>query len=338
MADELNTMIMGARLGYDIARDIVKAVGAIIKASQPEAHTELVTAVKNNEAEYPAISVEKDGVQARCFIDGSVSAIENGETTIEEEAKKISSFFEEELGEKRFEDIKDMTKQFDNPDLSRITLEVINATQNEEMLKSVPHNLVADDLAGIARYQLGNGASCVINDGLAKHLGYTPKEILDYGASNIRNEGYHITNMGQMIADMMGMPYAEAEDMFPQEQGMYVITNENKVHGAAGIFFDRELRKQVAEKFDGEDYLILPSSIHETIAVKADTLTPEQTKEMITEINGCELRPEEVLSNRAYHVDGKTLQITGYECAQKSKENAEIVADAVKKVATGAHR
>lgn len=345
MSDELNNLIMGARLGYDIARDIAKVVETIIKASHPNVQTELVTAEKNNKTQYPAVSVGNEEVKARCFIDGSVKAVESGESTVEEEAEKIASFMKIELGddmESRLGDVKDMTKLFDQPDPSRITLEVINASQNEEMLKSVPHQMVADDLAVIARYQLGDGASCVINDGLATHLGYTPKEVLDYGASNIRNQNYSITSMGQMLADLMGgeMPFEEAEDMFSQEQGMYVISNESKLHGAAGIFCDRSLREQVAQRFDGESYIVIPSSIHETLAVRADSLTPEQARDMINDVNKTQLRGEEILSDHAYHVDGRTLKISSYDNVQKNQEQLKefgIAAEVSKKASSGAH-
>ena len=93
-------------------------------------------------------------------------------------------------------------------------------------------------------------------------MGMTGQEVMEAGQTNMKHEQYTVKNMGEMIAEMMGMPMDEATEMFPQEQKMLVVTNESKVHGATGLFTNPELREQVAEKLGG-NYLILPSSLHE---------------------------------------------------------------------------
>ena len=59
----------------------------------------------------------------------------------------------------------------------------------------------------------------------------------------------------------------------------------------------------VGEKL-GEDYYILPSSIHECIVIpKKEEIDPEELKIMVREINATQVQPEEVLSDEIYQYE-----------------------------------
>ena len=58
---------------------------------------------------------------------------------------------------------------------------------------------------------------------------------------------------------------ADAEDEVP----MYVCSNTSKINGAGVILYDG-LLKEFAERVDNNFY-ILPSSIHETLLIPANT-------------------------------------------------------------------
>lgn len=57
-------------------------------------------------------------------------------------------------------------------------------------------------------------------------------------------------------------------DMVPQDDLMFVLSNKQKVNGAAALL-DKDIMQKIVEKF-GEDFYILPSSVHECIIVSAD--------------------------------------------------------------------
>ena len=67
-----------------------------------------------------------------------------------------------------------------------------------------------------------------------------------------------------------------------------------------------ELSKKV-----GTDLYILPSSVHEVIAVSTDMGTPETLSEMVREVNGTQVSEEEQLSDHVYRFDAakKTLSL-----------------------------
>lgn len=104
------------------------------------------------------------------------------------------------------------------------------------------------------------------------------------------------------LADMLGMP-----PMLP----MYVISDKTKYNGAACILDPRTLDK-VADIMDG-DIIILPSSIHECIAIPA-SMAQSGLLDMVKEINASDvLRPEEVLTDTVYKYGRDTQTLSIYD-------------------------
>lgn len=79
------------------------------------------------------------------------------------------------------------------------------------------------------------------------------------------------------------------------ERSMYVITNESKLFGATSMLYEETLY-ELAEKI-GSDLYILPSSIHEVIAVSADFGSPDEWAEMVYESNMDQVDINDRLSN-----------------------------------------
>lgn len=88
---------------------------------------------------------------------------------------------------------------------------------------------------------------------------------------------------------------------FPRERIMWVITNSQGINGASSMLYENELH-QLAEEL-GCDLYILPSSVHEVIAIPADLGEAEEFAEQVTQINMTEVLLEERLSNQVYHYD-----------------------------------
>ncbi len=83
------------------------------------------------------------------------------------------------------------------------------------------------------------------------------------------------------------------------DKRMYIITNKNRNFGATCLVYPG-LLDSIYEKVGG-DYYILPSSIHECIALKVnDDLDPKILRALVRKINYTEVKPEEVLSDNVY--------------------------------------
>ena len=108
-----------------------------------------------------------------------------------------------------------------------------------------------------------------------------------------------------------GMPPEIADMMLgemPPEQQMYVISNNKGINGAVSMLYEDGLH-ELAEKL-GSDLYIMPSSIHEVIAVSTDLGNPNELAAMVAEINMDQVALDERLSNQVYHYDKDLRKVT----------------------------
>lgn len=87
---------------------------------------------------------------------------------------------------------------------------------------------------------------------------------------------------------------------------LLIVTNKEMTNGAGEILTDYALSK-LYRSFKGAFY-VLPSSVHEVIAVKAISEKIEDLKSMVRFVNNTELKPEEKLSDNVYYCD-ETLEL-----------------------------
>ena len=218
----------------------------------------------------------------------------------------------------------------------KIIMVAVNAERNRALLDGAPH-VMKEDLALIYKVMLGNN-----HDGMAtitiknEHMamwGVTTETIHELAMQNTKEIlPVTVQSMNEVMREMFskdGMPDEIAEAMFeemPVNQQMYVISNTAKVNGAASMFYEDAL-SGLAEKV-GTDLFILPSSVHECIAVSTDMGTPESLAEMVQEVNGSQVDAEEQLSDHVYRFDAKAKTIsladtTMEQLEAKVSENAE---------------
>ena len=199
----------------------------------------------------------------------------------------------------------------------KIVMSVVNAAKNAEMLAYTPHKMV-EDLAVIYRVFLESTeqgvATITIKDTHMEHWG-VDVDMLDKLAmeNSQRLLPAETSNMNTVMMQMMGedMPPEIAEQLLadmPLESQMFVITNNEKLNGAAAILYSNELEK-LSEKM-GTDLYILPSSVHEVIAVSSEMGDPESLAEMVREVNGTQVSIDEQLSDHVYHYDALSKEIT----------------------------
>ncbi len=94
----------------------------------------------------------------------------------------------------------------------------------------------------------------------------------------------------------------------PSDQIMWIITNERGVDGAVSMLYEDKVHK-LAESLESDLY-ILPSSVHEVIAVSVNMGEPEELARMVAEINMDQVKLEDRLSNQVYHYDKDLRKFT----------------------------
>lgn len=89
----------------------------------------------------------------------------------------------------------------------------------------------------------------------------------------------------------------------------FVITNTYGINGATAILYPETLR-QMGKKF-GKDYFLLPSSIHEFLAVPSNPgISGDELKYMVKQVNSTCVAKEELLSEKVYYYNVESEKIS----------------------------
>ena len=234
---------------------------------------------------------------------------ENLQEVLQSAARKMDMAFKEmpEVGDVNLESAKD-----------NIVFQVINTLQNEDMLRDMPHREF-QDLSIIYRWVVKvdeNGIqSSAIRNNLAEQLGMNEEQLFKCAVENTRRIfPPTVKSMNDVIREMFisdGMP-AEVADMMigemPEDKMMWVISNDRGINGAGSMLYEDNLHK-LAMKLETDLY-ILPSSVHECIAVSTNVGDPYELAEMVSEINMGQVALEDRLSNQVYHYDKDARRLT----------------------------
>ncbi len=211
----------------------------------------------------------------------------------------------------------------------KLSVEVISAETNSELLKKIPHDKI-EDMAVVYRFIVEkneNGtASILANNDLIERMGVTYEQLrndaLETAAENrpavIQGMYEMLKESGQdNMLDMMGITESTPELM-------YVASVPDKNMGAGVIAYENFM-DQAAEKLGG-DFFVLPSSVHEVLLLPDDGVTPAaELKEMVTIINATDVKPEDKLTDSVYHFDSKehVFELAEkFEARQQGKEAA----------------
>ena len=202
----------------------------------------------------------------------------------------------------------------------RTIMVLANSEQNKEMLANIP-NKPFQDLSVIFRWVVSqdeNGiGSCIITNSMAEQAGITAEELFQAAIENTKEMfPAKVTSMEDVMREMFA-----ADGMDPSmlammgldmerdpKESMWVITNERGINGSASMLYEENLHK-LSEKI-GTDLYILPSSIHEVIAVSVEMGDPKELSQMVQEINQGQVALEERLSNNVYHYDKDLRKLT----------------------------
>lgn len=199
-----------------------------------------------------------------------------------------------------------------------IIFQLVNTMQNEEMLKNMPHREF-QDLSVIYQWVIDTDDKAVyataVHNSLAKELGMDEEQLFHAAAQNTRRILPPVVkSMNEALRDMLikdGMPPSKADliiEEVPPQQTFWIISNERGIDGAASMLYEDKLQK-LAESL-GTDLYIMPSSVHEVVAVSVVMGEPEELARMVSEANMDQIELGERLSNQVYHYDKDLRKIT----------------------------
>ena len=199
-----------------------------------------------------------------------------------------------------------------------IVFQLINTEQNKGLLNSLPHREF-HDLSIIYHWVVGHDESglqsIVIKNDLMEKFDLNEEQMFKLAVVNYKRLlAPSIISMNDVMREVFreeGMPEELAEIMLPSleaDEMMWVISNNVKVNGACSMLYDDVL--QDVAKIVGSDLYILPSSVHETMAVSVNMGNPYELAQMVNDINMSQVSLDERLSNQVYHYDKELHKLT----------------------------
>lgn len=200
----------------------------------------------------------------------------------------------------------------------RVIYKLVNTEKNKELLEDVPHiefldlSIIFQCL--VAQEDLGR-ASILMHNVHLKLWEVSVDTLYQAAKENTqRLQEYEIKGITEVLRDIMCAEEVENiadEDCISAFSGsvpMYVLSNKNRVEGAACMLYPNLIR-DFAEAIQSSFYII-PSSIHELLLLPTEHLEESQEiKHMIREINDTQVSVEEVLSYSLYLYDKEEQRI-----------------------------
>lgn len=261
------------------------------------------TAVKNNGKERKGITVSEKGIHISptIYLEEYFQQFQEGKP-IEKIVEKILQLYEEvkcshpceESLLQNYEELK-----------GKFACKLIHRGKNEKLLNDIPYvpwmdlAIVVFVLLEVSPY---GTATVLVRKEHLEIWGLTEAQLFDEAKKNTPILlPYQFCPMRKLLREICPYAVDEGEE---EEESLYVLSNKLRSFGAASMLYEGMLEK-VGQKL-GENYYILPSSIHEVIVVpESKSPVKQDLEEMVREINETQVEEEEVLSDRVYYFSRK---------------------------------
>lgn len=157
-----------------------------------------------------------------------------------------------------------------------------------------------------------------IKDGAVVNVRYSMVEALGYDIDrlfedalngSIENRPAHLSYILDVLTGEKAEDLFEEGQTFDREKGLLVLTTEDRMCGAAALYYPG-IQEAIAQ-FVGEDYYVIPSSVHEVLIYPADgEMRAEELAGMVKMVNQAEVLPEEQLGNRVLYYDAESKDLS----------------------------
>ncbi len=213
-----------------------------------------------------------------------------------------------------------------------LSVRVVKTAANYRKLAELPHRTV-EDLAMYYVVKLpqqieGEGASFCVNNRLLKLWNVTEEQLYGDAIKNEREcKSARLVNMVTMLKELDGIRSQEnlmdgeplTEDYFEKNLNLFVLTNQERINGAAMMMVP-DVMDKVSELIP-QGFYILPSSIHEVLIMPKDgNAISKELGDLVRDINRSHVSRDEVLSDRAYEYDREKGRIVTVPGSVKTRE------------------
>lgn len=223
-------------------------------------------------------------------------------STVDKIADHMVSVYEEEQKRQKIPQIPNSVFQMEN-----IVPVLLPRKGNEEMFRTIPH-IPFENLEITFKFNIPEIGMATVSNKFMESKELTAEKLLNFALNNPAYKSkITITPMGEAIEGLVEDLGIEI-DRSTVDVPMLVLANESNFYGAAAIL-DVETMQKVTQ-LCGEEVYILPSSLHECLAIGKSNIDIEELREMVRDINMSVLEPEEWLSDDVYQYDSTTRKIS----------------------------
>lgn len=287
----------------DMEKFAEEVLAAVKENSRGDFNAKIITVTKNNGVMLTGITGAAEGRNSSpcIYLNDYYKEYKSGWIGVNEAAENVYLKILKHGNDLKGIDMDDITKwERISP---RIHAKLINMERNKEMLAGMPWKRFLD-LAAVYYVKMdgiidGGNASFLVNNSHMEMWGQDEESIHQTALSNMHKDGGPLfESMETVIRGIM------ADDELPFTPGMpdadmYVLSNRDRLLGAAEIL-DSSTLEMVSSKLGG-DFIVLPSSIHESVIIPSDAgISCQELAVMVYEINRTQVDVEERLSDHVY--------------------------------------
>ena len=300
----------------EFAKEVVEKIREYLPETFADARVELQTVTKNNDLKLTGLTIRsvETALCPTIYLEQFYDAYQSG--------ADICTLLTQIADLRLRNDVKNNFDIEQITDFAKVKEHIfprlVKKDWNEDLLKDRPYAMAAD-LAVTYHIQLDRYVSTAVTSSLMGTWGVNTQELHQIALDNmLAQTPSTFRPMSKTLERMfMGETAGGGEEdiqlLNPEDEALYVLSNKLGCFGAAALL-DKSIMKAILDKF-GEDFYILPSSVHEVLIVTAaPDLDVDLLADMVKSVNESEVSPEERLSDRVYRYTVKR----GLQVARKA--------------------
>jgi len=274
------------------------------------------------------IKTHEDAVVSKIYMEGFYKQYENGlslESILGQIAEEYISSRTDKLNGigdwfYDYEKVKD-----------RLVLKVVNKEKNASLLKTLPHkDLVNTDLTVIYMVLLEikeqSSVSINVENDYLKFWGIESNDLYQVALENTERfcpaQIGHIEDVVSELLEGKKKDRKELSDYVIEPYNQYVLSNEQRLHGAAVMLYPDVLHRLAQNA--GGNLFVLPSGTNEILLIKDDgKLTAAELQAVVIDTNLKVVEPEEFLSDEVYYYDREEQSLSMATDREQTKELLE---------------
>lgn len=238
------------------------------------------------------ISEQGAAVAQIVYIDFFLLGIRSGRICIGEAAQEIIRAYRSGACE---QEARSLEGKLDRQGILGIVMhKLINSERNREILSGIPHRPFLDLEAvyfAVVSVEEDGFTGFTVTDKICTALGIGAEELEAAARRNMEAEGFDVLPLHSLIGDSPLCTFA-------RDLPLWVFRSRNGANGAAAMLYESYFHG-LAEAVS-DDLYILPSSIHDVIALPCGGYDPGSLRAMVESVNSTEVTAEEFLSGSVY--------------------------------------